>query len=52
VEGTGPDHDRRYEAHLLISGQDYGTGTGTTKKEAERSAAAQAYAALAARSGV
>ncbi len=51
VEGTGPDHDRRYEAHLLIGGKDHGTGAGTTKKEAERSAAAQAYAALVARSG-
>ena len=52
VEGTGPDHDRRYEAHLLIGGKDHGTGTGTTKKEAERSAAAQAYATLAARHGL
>jgi len=51
VEGTGPDHDRRYEAHVLVGGKDRGTGTGTTKKEAERSAAAQAYAALAAHQG-
>ena len=51
VEGTGPDHDRRYEAHVLVGGQDHGTGTGTTKKEAERSAAAQACATLVARRG-
>ncbi|GGG65053.1 ribonuclease 3 [Kocuria dechangensis] len=51
VEGTGPDHDRRYEAHVLVGGKDRGTGNGTTKKEAERSAAAQAYAALAAHRG-
>ena len=52
VEGTGPDHDRRYEARALVGGTEHGTGTGTTKKEAERSAAAQACAALAARTGV
>lgn len=43
VEGTGPDHARRYTAQLLLAGNPMGTGHGTSKKEAERMAAEEAY---------
>lgn len=43
VEGTGPDHARRFTAKLLLAGQVMGQGKGTSKKEAERMAAEQAY---------
>ena len=46
ITGTGPDHDRSFEARLLIGGHRYGTGTGPSKKEAERSAAAEAWVVL------
>ena len=51
ITGTGPDHDRSFCAHLMIGGQHYGTGTGPSKKEAERSSAAEAWVALQARFG-
>ncbi|WP_125616377.1 ribonuclease III [Specibacter cremeus] len=50
VTGTGPDHDRSFEARLVIGGTHYGTGTGPSKKEAERAAAAEGWLALS-RSG-
>lgn len=43
VEGVGPDHARRYTATLLLAGKTMGTGQGTSKKEAERLAAEEAY---------
>ena len=43
VEGTGPDHARRYTAQVLLAGTVMGQGKGTSKKEAERLAAEQAY---------
>lgn len=43
VEGTGPDHARRYTAKVLLAGKVMGQGKGTSKKEAERMAAEQAY---------
>ncbi|MDR0960885.1 MAG: ribonuclease III [Propionibacteriaceae bacterium] len=46
--GSGPDHDRRYEAHVTIGDDIYGPGRGTSKRQAEQGAAALAYEALAA----
>ncbi|WP_237188116.1 ribonuclease III [Rothia nasimurium] len=43
VEGTGPDHARRFTAKLLLAGKVVGTGKGTSKKEAERMAAEEAF---------
>ncbi|WP_082369335.1 ribonuclease III [Arthrobacter sp. ERGS1:01] len=46
ITGTGPDHDRSFEARLLIGGHHFGTGTGPSKKEAERAAAAAGWTVL------
>ena len=48
VEGSGPDHARTFEAILRIGGNDYGTGSGNSKKEAEQEAAADAWRRLSA----
>jgi ribonuclease-3 len=52
VEGSGPDHARTFEAILRIGGNDYGTGSGNSKKEAEQEAAADAWRRLSAPSTV
>ncbi|GAA1811906.1 ribonuclease III [Nesterenkonia flava] len=39
IEDFGPDHNKSFEATLTIGGTQYGTGTGPSKKEAERAAA-------------
>lgn len=36
---SGPDHAKTFSASVTISGQPYGEGTGSTKKQAEQSAA-------------
>jgi ribonuclease III len=46
VDGTGPDHNRRFRAVVRINGTEYGTGEGRSKKEAEQAAAQQAIDAL------
>ena len=46
VEGTGPDHDRRFSARVTVEGEVYGTGEGRSKKEAEQEAAARALESL------
>lgn len=43
--GTGPDHDRRYTAHVKIAGV-AGRGSGTSKKNAELAAARDALVKL------
>ncbi|GGC52265.1 ribonuclease III [Hoyosella rhizosphaerae] len=48
VESSGPDHDKEFTATVRVSGTDYGTGTGRTKKEAEQKAAGAAWHALSA----
>ena len=49
VEDSGPDHAKSFTAVIRIGGKDYGSGEGSSKKEAEQRAAESAYAALAAR---
>ncbi len=39
VDGTGPDHDRRFEATVEVDGTVLGVGQGRSKKEAEQEAA-------------
>ncbi len=48
VEGTGPDHDRRYTAGVYVAGELRGSGEGRSKKDAEQAAARAAWSALAA----
>lgn len=38
----GPDHDKRFLVKVMVNGQEFGTGTGKSKKEAEQNAAQQA----------
>ena len=42
VAASGPDHDRRYSAHVYVGSELYGTGAGRSKKEAEQIAAREA----------
>jgi ribonuclease III len=46
VEGSGPDHDRRFTAVVRIDGQERGRGRGRSKKEAEQAAAREAWREL------
>jgi ribonuclease-3 len=46
VEGTGPDHARRYRARVLVAGVERGVGEGRSKKDAEQAAARVAWAVL------
>jgi len=46
VDGTGPDHARRFRAVVMVNGTEYGTGEGRSKKEAEQAAARQAIETL------
>lgn len=50
IEGSGPDHDKRFVAVALIDGEARGEGTGTSKKRAEQAAARTAWHELDARS--
>jgi len=46
VEGTGPDHARRYRARLFVGGRYLGVGEGRSKKDAEQGAARVAWGEL------
>lgn len=46
VQESGPDHNKRFQATVVIDTSDHGSGTGTSKKQAEQAAAEQAWAAL------
>ena len=49
LSDTGPDHDKRFSAVVIVAGQTVGTGEGRSKKTAEQSAAEQAWLVLSAR---
>jgi ribonuclease III len=51
VEGSGPDHARRYLATVYVAGQRLGTGEGRSKKDAEQVAAQVACESLEAERG-
>jgi ribonuclease-3 len=42
IAASGPDHDRRYTAHVYVGDELFGTGTGRSKKESEQAAAGEA----------
>lgn len=42
VSESGPDHQKIFKVELLINGQQYGSGSGRSKKEAEQHAAKEA----------
>ncbi|MGH9087971.1 MAG: ribonuclease III [Acidimicrobiales bacterium] len=46
VVGSGPDHDRHFEAAVFVNGVQRGAGSGTTKKDAEQEAARYALLEL------
>ena len=48
VASSGPDHDKRFSAHVYLGSALYGTGTGRSKKEAEQQAAREALQRIAA----
>jgi ribonuclease-3 len=47
IEMEGPAHDRRFTCAAQINGEQYGVGTGRTKKEAEQAAAHEALERIA-----
>jgi ribonuclease-3 len=51
VEGSGPDHARRYLATVYVAGQRLGSGEGRSKKDAEQAAAQAACESLEAERG-
>jgi ribonuclease III len=46
LKESGPDHDKRFQASVVISGEVKGIGWGKTKKEAEQEAAKKALEEL------
>lgn len=46
VEGSGPDHDRRFSAVVSVDGKEWGAGEGRSKKQAEQAAAQVALESL------
>lgn len=46
VASSGPDHDKRFSADVMIAGRLMGSGVGRSKKEAEYNAARQALARM------
>lgn len=46
VRSTGPDHDKRFFARVLVAKELLGEGEGTSKKAAEQAAANAAFATL------
>ncbi len=48
VDDEGPDHLKEFTATVVVRGQDRGSGSGRTKKEAEQRAAETAWRALSA----
>jgi len=46
VKESGPDHDKRFEASVVIGGEVKGIGHGKSKKEAEQEAAKEALETL------
>jgi ribonuclease-3 len=46
VTESGPDHEKTFIAAARVAGEDYGTGSGRSKKEAEQKAAESAWHAI------
>jgi len=52
LEGTGPDHDKRFTASVVIGDETFDGGTGRSKKEAEQMVAELAWRSISARLGI
>ncbi|RJL25039.1 ribonuclease III [Bailinhaonella thermotolerans] len=50
VDESGPDHAKSFRAVVRVGGQEYGSGAGRSKKEAEQQAAEAAWTAIRAMS--
>jgi ribonuclease III len=48
ITSTGPDHDKEFTAVVVVMDNEYGSGMGRSKKEAEQHAASAAWKALSA----
>jgi ribonuclease-3 len=46
VKDSGPDHSKRFHATVSLAGEKVATGSGTSKKQAEMSAALEAWTIL------
>ena len=46
IREAGPPHDRLFEVRAKVAGDEVGTGSGRSKKEAEQAAAAKALEGL------
>jgi ribonuclease III len=46
IDGSGPDHDKRFRATVVVDGEPRGQGSGTSKKRAEQEAARSAWHSL------
>lgn len=46
VSSSGPEHDKRFSAHVFVRGERYGSGSGRSKKEAELTAAREALSRM------
>jgi ribonuclease-3 len=46
IKGSGPDHGRHYRAQVFVADTLRGSGEGTSKKDAEQAAAADALVRL------
>jgi ribonuclease III len=46
VASSGPDHDKRFVAHVFLGNEPFGDGSGRSKKEAEQNAAREALERL------
>jgi len=51
IADTGPDHDKRFYATVIVDGEPVGQGEGRSKKTAEQAAAEAAWNVLSARAG-
>ena len=47
VHESGPDHDKTFQAEIVLGGKSIGQGTGHSKKESEQAAAKEAWIKLA-----
>ncbi len=47
IQESGPDHSKTFEAEVMVEGKPVGRGQGRTKKEAEQTAAKEAWGGLA-----
>ncbi|OIV36711.1 ribonuclease III [Mangrovactinospora gilvigrisea] len=52
ISESGPDHEKHFAAVARVGGDDYGTGTGRSKKEAEQQAAESAWHAIRIKAGL